>query len=73
MNKTEQNKVYCKNCVYYRMGDYSDYCKSNPKIEDNWLERVTILSDPSDKNAKNNCCEFELKTSVVKKFLRQLF
>lgn len=62
-----REKVYCKNCAYFKcMHDpwYGDWCDNphNIQMKDTYhgIARVYI-EKPAERNADNDCCWFALK------------
>jgi hypothetical protein len=51
-------KVYCGYCKYYRIGEYRDYCKSNPELKDSPIRRYKEHAEAERKNRNNDCGEY---------------
>ncbi len=65
------SKVYCKKCKYAEMQriqngtygyEHSGRCTKNPLVRSTPMEEITLLSLCEEKNAKNDCKDYESKT-----------
>ena len=71
-------KIYCKKCVHFKPG-YCEHlewipsrCQAETKTEYNHEETWTIFADPCKKNKGNDCKDFKLKISILKKIRNKL-
>lgn len=52
--------VFCGECKYHRYNEEgSDHCRSKPESGQNWLHKYADCWECREKNASNDCPDFE--------------
>lgn len=76
--KNMKKRVFCSNCKFYDCGFNSfneeyENCKhpNNYKSYDRYdCRHVKVIKRPEQKNANNDCCDYELKEKFFKRILK---